>query len=111
MNEQIKLQGYLLQIEKTSVIRNSLIILMTIVMLTVSSISFAEKNLPRKVNINTANAEEIEVLLVGIGASKAKAIIAYREQNGPFIKLEDIARVKGIGMKTLQKNQAYIIFK
>ena len=49
-----------------------------------------------KVNINTATQEEL-MTLTGIGASKAKDIISYRETNGPFTKIEDLKNVPGIG--------------
>lgn len=48
------------------------------------------------VNINTATLEQLQTL-TGIGESKAKAIIAYREKNGMFEKIEDIKNVSGIG--------------
>ncbi len=48
-----------------------------------------------KVNINTANSDELQTL-VGIGPSLAGKIIAYREANGPFRQIEDIMKVSGI---------------
>lgn len=48
-----------------------------------------------RVNINTADAAGLETLN-GIGAQKAEAIIAYREANGRFEKIEDIMKVSGI---------------
>lgn len=53
-----------------------------------------------KVNINTAD-EAALMTLNGIGESKAKAIIEYRQKNGSFTSVEDLAKVKGIGEKTL----------
>lgn len=50
---------------------------------------------PILVNINTADLDTL-VLLPGIGPSKAQAIINYREQNGLFMRIEDIQKVKGI---------------
>ena len=48
------------------------------------------------VNINTASIEELQTLS-GIGESKAKKIIEYREKNGKFKNIEDIKNVEGIG--------------
>lgn len=48
------------------------------------------------VNINTADLEELKTLS-GIGDSKARNIIAYREKNGAFKAVEDIKNVDGIG--------------
>lgn len=63
------------------------------------------------VDINTADAKTLETQLVGIGASKAAAIVAYREQNGPFKRVEDLAKVKGIGIKTVEKNRDNLVIK
>ena len=54
------------------------------------------------VNINTASKEEL-MSLSGIGASKAEAIIAYRQGSGPFQTPSDIMKVKGIGEGMYQK--------
>ena len=56
------------------------------------------------ININTASKEEL-MQLDGIGESYAKAIIAYREANGPFKQAGDIVNVKGIGPATYNKNK------
>lgn len=47
------------------------------------------------ININTADASEL-VTLPGIGESRALSIIAYREENGAYSKIEDIMNVSGI---------------
>ncbi|WP_320821531.1 ComEA family DNA-binding protein [Reinekea sp.] len=57
------------------------------------------------VNINTASAEKMADLLTGIGLMKAQAIIAYRDANGPFLSVEDLLLVTGIGTATLEKNR------
>lgn len=64
-----------------------------------------------QVNINSASAEEIAEVLVGIGAAKAEAIVAYREQNGGFKSVEELTEVKGIGEATLTKNKDRIVLQ
>jgi competence protein ComEA len=58
-----------------------------------------------RVNINTADAATIDAGLVNIGRSKAEAIVAYRKQHGAFKSAEQLAQVKGIGLKTVEKNR------
>lgn len=62
-----------------------------------------------KVNINTADAATLDRVLVNVGPSKAEAIVAYRRQNGPFRSAEQLAQVKGIGLKTVEKNRESIL--
>jgi competence protein ComEA len=58
-----------------------------------------------KLNINSADVEALQRELVGIGETKAKAIVQYREENGPFSSVDDLLEVKGIGTKTLEKSR------
>jgi competence protein ComEA len=60
------------------------------------------------VDINKADAATIAKELNGIGLSKAQAIVAYRDKNGSFKTLEDLRKVKGIGVKTLERNRTNI---
>jgi competence protein ComEA len=62
-----------------------------------------------KVDVNTARWEEI-ALLPGIGETKAKAIVDYREKNGPFRTAADLTQVAGIGEKTVDTISPYIAF-
>ena len=55
------------------------------------------------VNINTADATALANALDGIGPAKAKAIVAYREKNGPFKKIEELMNVRGVGEKNFLK--------
>lgn len=59
------------------------------------------------VSINTANIDEL-LTISGIGESKAKAIISYREENGEFKQIEDIMNVSGIGESLFEKIKDYI---
>lgn len=60
-----------------------------------------------KVNINTADQEEL-MSVQGIGSTIARAIIDYREMNGPFQCLEDLMNVQGIGNATFERIKNYI---
>jgi competence protein ComEA len=64
-----------------------------------------------KVNLNAADAETLRRDLFGIGAAKAKAIIAYRESNGPFTAVDELLEVKGIGKALLEKNRDRLIIQ
>ena len=54
------------------------------------------------VNLNTADAAAL-MTLPGIGESRAKAIISYREQHGAFVKIEDIMKISGIKQAAFSK--------
>jgi competence protein ComEA len=62
-----------------------------------------------RVNLNTADAATIDRVLLNIGASKAQAIVAYRKEHGAFKSPEQLALVKGIGLKTVEKNRDRIV--
>jgi competence protein ComEA len=70
--------------------------------------SFSSLLYAAQVNINTADADTLSSELSGIGQSKAEAIVAYREQHGPYKQLEDLTNVKGIGIATIEKNKTKI---
>ena len=56
----------------------------------------------RLMNINTATKDEL-MTLPGIGEAMAERIILYREENGPFRKVDDLVKVKGIGSKKIER--------
>jgi competence protein ComEA len=60
------------------------------------------------VNVNTADATALAKALNGIGPAKAKAIVAYRDKNGPFKSVDQLALVEGITQKLIDKNRADI---
>jgi competence protein ComEA len=62
----------------------------------------------QQVNINKADAETLADVLVGVGASKAKAIVEYREAHGPFTSLDQLEEVAGIGKSILNTNRQRI---
>lgn len=62
-----------------------------------------------RVNINTADVATLDRVLVNVGPSKAQAIVAYRSANGPFRSVDQLALVKGIGLKTIERNRDRIM--
>ena len=66
----------------------------------------ADAALTGVVNINTATAEELQ-LLPGIGESRAKAVLVLRKQNGGFKSVDELAQVKGIGASVLDRMRPY----
>ncbi|MCL6587704.1 MAG: helix-hairpin-helix domain-containing protein [Anoxybacillus sp.] len=64
----------------------------------------------KQIDINHATVEDIQQIQ-GIGPAKAAAIIAYREEHGPFRKVEDLLNVSGIGEKSLEKMKEQIIIR
>ena len=82
----------------------------TLVLLFSLVTGFAYANQPSAININTADVATLADLN-GIGESKAEAIVAYREANGPFASVDDLANVKGIGARTVENNADRIAVK
>ena len=81
---------------------------LTKTLLGLSFLTFALPSLAA-VNVNTADADAIQSELTGVGLQKAQAIIAYREANGAFKSADELANVKGIGIKTVEKNRDNIL--
>lgn len=61
-----------------------------------------------EVSINKADAETLALELNGVGHKKAQAIVDYRQKNGPFARVDDLENVKGISLKTIEKNRKSI---
>ncbi|MCH8479361.1 MAG: helix-hairpin-helix domain-containing protein [Wenzhouxiangella sp.] len=57
-----------------------------------------------RIDINSATVEEL-TQLHGVGTAKAEAIVAYREENGPFAHVDELVNVRGIGLRTVDQNR------
>ncbi len=57
------------------------------------------------VDINSADAASLAEAIDGVGERKAVAIVEHREIHGPFASVDELAAVKGIGMKTVDRNR------
>ncbi len=79
-------------------------LLLTLILL-FSSSAMSAQDAAEKININTANAEQIASTMTGIGDSKAQAIVEYRSTHGNFKSLQELENVAGIGTKTVEKNK------
>ena len=66
--------------------------------------------LQQRIDLNSATIEQL-VTLPGVGQSKAKAIIEYREEAGPFLEVAQLTQVKGIGEKMLSKIESFVMVK
>lgn len=78
---------------------------------TVDDSTEAEDNgdaMTQRIDINAADAAELAAVLPGIGPSKARAIVEWRQANGPFRSVEQLLEVPGIGPATLQNIRPYI---
>ncbi|MDI9348171.1 MAG: helix-hairpin-helix domain-containing protein [Methylacidiphilales bacterium] len=61
-----------------------------------------------KVDINSANVQELMAYLDGVGKKKAQAIIEFRKIKGPYKSMQDLLKVKGFSKKLLEKNKEKI---
>ena len=86
------------------------LVLLVVILFMISMVPAALADKGEKININTATVEEL-VNLKRIGPKYAERIVQCRETNGPFVKVEDITKVKGIGPKTLEVNKDVITVK
>ncbi|WP_339538631.1 ComEA family DNA-binding protein [Pseudomonas sp. RA_15y_Pfl2_54] len=58
-----------------------------------------------KIDLNEADLATLQKELAGVGEAKAKAIVTYRETNGPFASVDELLEVKGIGKAILDRNR------
>ena len=69
--------------------------------------AWAAGTLSGVVNVNTASAEELQ-LLPGVGESRARAIVAERASRGGFRQVDDLVEVKGIGTVLLKQLRPFV---
>ncbi len=74
---------------------------------TYAALSAQTSDVPVKININTASAQQLDEL-PGIGEAISRRIVEYRRQNGEFESLEELMAVSGIGESLFAKIKAYI---
>ncbi len=74
--------------------------MLVLLMMLVSVSSFAGP-----VDINSADASTLASAITGVGESRAAAIVAYRDTHGPFANVDELSKVKGVGMKTVDKSR------
>jgi competence protein ComEA len=72
-----------------------------------SAPAFAGPKLAGVVNVNTASAEQLS-LLPGVGDARAREIVAARQKQGGFKRVEDLLAIKGIGEASLAKLRPYV---
>jgi len=76
---------------------------------TACMLMFSASMLAAPVDINTADVKTLETELVGVGLSKAQAIVDYRKSHGKFSSINDLVNVKGIGIKIIEKNKEKLV--
>jgi competence protein ComEA len=85
------------------------ILIKTLVLaLCLSQMAVAAGAVPQVVNINSADAATLDRVLIGIGPSKAQAIVAHRKAHGAFRSVDALGDVKGIGPATIKRNAGRI---
>ncbi|VAW62963.1 hypothetical protein MNBD_GAMMA10-3201 [hydrothermal vent metagenome] len=87
------------------------VVSLCVMMLFATGIAFTGSAYAEPVNINEADVATLVAELKGVGEVKAKAIIEYRTQNGPFGTVDDLQKVKGISVKTIENNRQNLTLK
>lgn len=72
-----------------------------------SRVDARASGMSEKIDVNNADLNELQKLS-GIGPVLARAIVTYRETNGPFIETEDLIKVKGIGRKRFESIRDFV---
>lgn len=80
---------------------------LALVLASAPTLAGGEPPLTGTVNVNTATAEQLQ-LLPGIGDARARAVIEARKRRGGFEQVEDLLEVKGIGEASLEQLRPYV---
>jgi len=83
---------------------NILRVLVATLMLSFAGLAMAGEPL----NINTASAETLAEAIKGVGTKRAEAIVAYRQQHGPFKTVDALVQVRGIGQSIVDGSRAQL---
>ncbi len=88
-------------------IPNLLVLLFSLILASAAGAAEGEPDIDAepRVNINRAGPQELAEALDGVGDSKAKAIIEYREKNGAFESAKQLKAVNGVGDVTFRDNR------
>jgi competence protein ComEA len=78
------------------------------IVLASSPVKTASNPISARININTADIETLIAKLKGIGSKRAKAILAYRNEHGPFKSIDDLIKIKGISKRIVDQNREKI---
>lgn len=92
--------------KRTMVIVSSVLLCTILASVALAATPKASSRLEGVVNINSATAEELQ-MLPGVGPGIAKDIVAYRQAKGPFKNITDLDKVKGIGKKKFEGIKPY----
>jgi len=93
---------------KEKTMKNRIALALVAVVLVTGALAGAGEETSGVVNINTASAEQLQ-LLPRVGPALAGRIIDFREANGSYRTVDEIVAVKGIGEKSFEKREPYIV--
>ena len=63
------------------------------------------------VDINSASAQVLADAIPGVGMKRAEAIVAYRDEHGPFASVDELVEVRGIGEQILESSRENLVAK
>ena len=78
--------------------------LVTAIAFGLSSLTFAAEP-AAPVDVNTASPQALAEAMHGVGIKRAQAIVRYREQNGAFSSVDQLAQVRGISANIVERNR------